>query len=116
MDASTLQDRLRGMLLAEARKRQLLTYKAIADELGLEPPQTIHRVTRLLEALMAEDAAAGRPLLAAVCVSRRRPVPARGFFITAAELGLFRGNPEGPEADAFHAAELERVFSFHAPG
>jgi hypothetical protein len=50
----------------------------------LTPPQTIHRITQALEVLMAEDAAAGRPLLAALCISRsQQRLPARGFFVTA---------------------------------
>lgn len=109
-----LKDRLRRILLDRVRTGNLATYKGLADHLGLEPPQTIHRVTEALEALMAEDAAAGRPLLAAACVSRLEPgLPARGFFIAAQALGLFTGDPDGPEAGAFHARELQRAVDFY---
>ncbi|MEO1688169.1 MAG: hypothetical protein AAFU61_09705 [Pseudomonadota bacterium] len=55
---------------------------------------------------MAEDAAARRPFRAAVMQARRSALPARGFFEAAAALGRYAGPPEGPEAEAFHAAEL----------
>lgn len=78
------------------------------------PPQTIHRVTQALEILMAEDVAASRPMLAALCVSRlQQRLPARGFFIEAKALGVFSGDPAGPEAQAFHAQEVERVLAFY---
>ncbi|MCF8469988.1 MAG: hypothetical protein K9G30_04335 [Parvibaculum sp.] len=109
-----LKDDLRRILLDRVQTGTLATYKGLADSLKLEPPQTIHRVTEALEALMAEDAAAGRPLLAALCVSRLEPgLPARGFFIAAHALGLFTGEPDGPEASAFHAHELQRAVDFY---
>ncbi len=109
-----LKDRLRPVLLDQARTASLVTYKELAGRLGLQPPQTIHRVTQALEILMAEDVAAGRPLLAALCVSRlQQSLPARGFFATAQALGVFAGDPESPEADAFHAQELQRALAFY---
>ncbi len=114
MSAAGLQDRLRQALLDQVRTASLTTYRELAARLGVEPPQTIHRVTQALEVLMAEDAAAGRPLLAAFCVSRsRHGLPAPGFFAAARTLGLFTGDPEGPEAQAFHAHELRRALDFY---
>jgi hypothetical protein len=63
---------------------------------------------------MKEDVVANRPMLAALCVSKMRPgIPARGFFLAANVLGVFSGDPTGPEACAFHADELQRVLSFY---
>lgn len=107
-----LKDRLRHILLAQAQTGS--PYKDLADRLGLKPPQTIHRITEVLEILMAEDVAAGRPLLAALCTSRwQRGLPARGFFATAQALGVFMGDPEGLEARDFHARELQRALDFY---
>lgn len=107
-----LKDRLRPVLIDQARTGSLVTYRELADRLGLTPPQTIHRVTQALEALMAEDVGEGRPLLAALCVSRlQQRLPARGFFAAAAALGVFTGDAEGPEARAFHERELQRVLA-----
>ncbi len=115
-DEGMLKDRLRLVLVEQAGTGEPVTYRALADRLGLAPPQTIQRVAAALERLMAEDAAAGRPLLAALCVGRsRQGLPARGFFDTAQALGLFDGDPEGPEARDFHEREFRRVLASHRP-
>lgn len=109
-----LKERLRQALIDQAQTGNPTTYKELADNLGLEPPQTIHSIVEALEILMADDVAAGRPVLAALCVSKMRPgIPARGFFLTAQVLGVFSGDSTGPEARAFHAIELQRVLAFY---
>lgn len=107
--------RLRQSLCRAAAERRTVTYREAALGIGLAPPQLIQGVARLLEALMAEDAAAGHPFIAALVVGRARDgLPAPGFFEAAARLGRFRGDPAGPEAAAWHAAELARAQDFHA--
>ena len=105
---------LRAMLADVARTGATRTYQQVAVALGLKPPRTIHRVALALESLMEEDAAAGRPLLAAVVVSRTRDgLPAPGFFARARALGRYEGPGTGPEAAAFHAAELAAVYVYY---
>ena len=105
-----LVPRLRALLAARARDGAPISYREAAERLGLVPPGMIGRIGAALEVLMAQDAAQGRPLLAALCVSRTGSgLPGRGFFDKAAGLGLFSGDPAGPEARAFHARELARV-------
>jgi hypothetical protein len=109
-----LKERLRQALIDQAQTGNLTTYKQLADRLGLEPPQTIHRVGEALETLMEDDAAAGRPMLAALCVSKTLSgIPSHGFFLKAQVLGVFSGDPAGPDASAFHADELQRVLSYY---
>jgi len=109
-----LKERLRQALIDQAQAGNPTTYKELADRLGLEPPQTIHRVGKALETLMEDDVVAGRPMLAALCVSKMRSgIPGRGFFLKAQVLGAFSGDPTGPEARAFHADELQRVLSYY---
>ena len=109
-----LQDRLRQALMDQARTGIPTTYGELAERVGLEAPRTIHRLAEALETLMKDDVAAGRPMLAALCVSKVRPgLPAPGFFLAATELGVFSGDPTGLEARAFHADELQRVLSFY---
>ncbi len=109
-----LKERLRQALIDQAQTGNPTTYWELADRLGLEPPNTIHHITEALESLMKDDVAAGRPVLSAICTSQTRTgVPARGFFLAAEALGVFSGDPTGPEARAFHAFELQRVFSFY---
>lgn len=103
---------LRGLLEEAARAGTTRTYQQVATALGLEPPQTIHRVALALERLMHEDVAARRPLLAAVVVSRTRAgLPAPGFFAHARALGRYNGPDTGPAAAAFHADELAAVYA-----
>lgn len=109
-----LKDRLREILIDQAQTTSPITYKELANRLGLTPPQTIHRVTQALEILIVEDVAAGRPLLAALCLSRlHQGIPGRGFFETAKALNVFLGDPDGPEAQAFHAQEFQRALTFY---
>ena len=109
-----LKERLREALVDQAKTGRPTTYRELASRLGLEPPNTIHRVTQALEELMADDVAADRPMLAAICVSRTETgIPARGFFLAAETLGAFSGDPAGPEARAFHEVELQRALSYY---
>jgi len=92
-----LKERLRQALIDQAQTGTPTTYKELAGRLGLEPPQTIHRLGEALETLMKADIAAGRPMLAALCVSKIRPgIPARGFFLAAQGSGGLFWRSDGP--------------------
>ncbi|MGO2131610.1 MAG: hypothetical protein ACTH3D_01745 [Halomonas sp.] len=72
-----------------------LTYRQLAEALGLEPPRTIQRVAQALEMLMREDVDDGRPMIAALVVSRRgEGLPAVGFFELAVALERFPADPD----------------------
>ena len=110
---SALTSRARTHLCRIAGKTTPITYQTLARALDLRPPNTIHQVTAALEFLMEEDAAAGRPLIAALVVSKARGgLPAPGFFNAAQRLGRFGGDPSGPEATAFYAAEFHAAVPF----
>ena len=90
-----------------------ITYQALAKVLHLSPPNTIHQLTVALECLIDEDAAAARPLIAALVVSKARGgLPAPGFFDCVRRVGRFDGDPSGPESSAFHAAEFNKAVEF----
>ena len=109
-----LKDRLRLALVDQAKTGGPTTYRELANRLGLELPQTIRRIAEALELLMQEDVAAGRPILSVLCVTRTGTgIPQPGFFQAAQTLGVFSGDPAGPEAIAFHAREVERVLSHY---
>jgi len=111
----TLALRLRAHLQALATRRLPITYQEAAKAMFLSPPNTIHQVTEALEQLMAEDAAADRPFIAAMVISKvRGGVPASGFFDCAAGLGRFAGDATGLDAWSFHAAELYATIDFWA--
>lgn len=112
----TLAGRLREHLQALATRRLPITYGEAAKELLLLPPNTIHQVTEALEQIMAEDAAAYRPFISAMVISKWRDcLPAPGFFDCAARLGRFVGDATGPGAKVFHAGELNAVLALWVP-
>jgi len=96
-----------------ATKRRIpITYQELTKALQILPPHSIHRVTDALERLMEEDAAADRPFIAALVISKARGgLPAPGFFDCARRLGRFAGDPDGQDTWSFHAAELNAVFA-----
>jgi hypothetical protein len=104
--------RARAFLESVAKRRILITYHELANALQILPPHSIHQVTEALERLMEEDAAADRPFIATLAVSKARGgLPGPGFFDCARRLGRFAGDPDGPDARTFHATELNAVFA-----
>ena len=86
--------RARACLESVGKRRILMTYQELANALQILPPHSIHRVTEALERLMEEDAAADRPFIAALAISKvRGGLPAPGFFDCARRLGRFAGDP-----------------------
>jgi hypothetical protein len=66
-------------------------------------------VTEALERLMEEDAAAVRPFIAALAISKARGgLPAPGSW-TAPDVSA--GSGDGQDARTFHAAELNAAFA-----
>ena len=104
---NALARRLRVHLQALAAQRLPITYRDLVKAMLLSPPHTIHQVTEALEQLMAEDAAADCPFIAAMVISKWRDgLPAPGFFDCAARLGRFAGDATGPDARVFYAGEF----------
>jgi hypothetical protein len=98
--------RLRAALRPVAAMGARLTYAQAAQAMGFGPPGAIARLTGLLERLMEQDAAAGRPFLAAVVAGRARGgLPGPGFFETAERLGRLPPGADAAARAAFHAAE-----------
>ena len=72
---------LRQALQACATAGETVTYRGLAQRVDFPGPHSIHRLTELLEVMVREDHAAGRPLLAALAVSRAQGgIAGRGFF------------------------------------
>ena len=108
----TLAEALAAELAALARRRETIGYGALARRLAIPGPGSIATLTRALEALMVEDATAGRPFRAALCEGKLRGgLPAPGFFEAAQKLGRFSGPLDGPEAEAFVAGERTALFA-----
>ncbi len=110
--AERLLNEMAALLDRQRRRRQTLTYLQLADALAMPGPCRIHKTTRLLERLLKQDLAAGRPPRAALVVSRQGTgLPAEGFFHRAQRLGAF----DGGDPVAFHAGVLAQLFA-ETPG
>jgi hypothetical protein len=104
--------RVRAFLENTAKRQIPITYQELAKALQILPPRSIHQVTEALERLMEEDAAADRPFIAALAISKARGgLPPPGFFECARRLDRFAGDPDGQDAWSFHAAELNAVLA-----
>ena len=102
----------RAFLESVAKRRVLISYQELANALQILPPHSIHQVTEALERLMEEDAAADRPFIAALAISKARGgLPGAGFFDCARRLGRFAGDLDGEGARTFHAAELNAIYA-----
>ncbi len=99
--------RLKAVLEQARRERRTVTYLQAADAVGVEAPQRIHKLSRLVEILLKQDVDAGNTPLAALVVSRvRGGLPAPGFFDRAARLGVF----DGHDPARFHSQLLASLF------
>jgi len=109
---------LRRALAACAAAGETISYRDLAARVGFPGPHAIHRLTELLEVIVRQDHDAGRPLLAALAVSRaqRTPegqgIPGRGFFQLLTELGRYDGPDQGPAAAAHHARERAAAIAY----
>ncbi len=96
---------LEARLAALAAAGRTATYGALARDLGLRMAE----LTAALEALMERDLHAGHPMRAALCEGKlSQGLPAHGFFLKCAELGLDVGDPA-----AFVARHREQLFGKH---
>lgn len=95
---AALAARIREILTRRDPDDPFITYQALASKLGLSPPGTIQKVAAALEQTMREDVAAGRPMIAALVISRAGDMPRRGFFDLGVALSRF------PDDQAQHRA------------
>ena len=115
-DDDALLAKLRAELEGLARAGRTVTYAELAERSSFPPPHRIHRMTEMLETMMRQDHAAGRPLLASLVVSRTGPMPQRGYFALLSELSRYDGPDSGPDAAAAHQRELSAVLAAAAEG
>jgi len=105
----------RDILEETARTGGLLTYQQLAQAADVPPPTTIHKTALALEEMMDADHEAGRPLLAALVVSKATGIPAPGFFGRLTALGRYFGDDRGPEAERHWRRELAAVRAAYGP-
>jgi hypothetical protein len=110
-DLSALAAEVRALLSGRSPVAPFVTYQMLASGLGLSPPGTIRRVAAALEQTMREDVAAGRPMIAALVISRAGDMPRKGFFDLAVALGRFQADATTHRGawHAEHAAVLKSL-------
>ena len=103
------------MALATAQQAgQTITYVELADAATIPKPNRIHKLTMWLEDTIRKDHAGGKPLRAALVVSRKRGgLPAPGFFMLCDELGLYKGAASGKHAAQFHQTTITDLWRKH---
>jgi hypothetical protein len=115
--SNDLAKAVRATLELQAGSGQTVTYRDLATLVPVPPPHGIHKLTLALEDLVRQDHAAGRPLIAALAVSRTGDgIPGQGFFQLLAELGRYAGPDRGAPAAAAHAAELRAALDYWGAG
>ena len=108
-DPGSWQQNAHAEIMAVIKNKDQITYNALATTANMTGPHKIHRLTSWLEQLMAEDYYNGRPLRAAVVISKARGgLPATGFFDKAKELGL---DFETTDRRASYEAYLQTVYA-----
>ena len=101
------QHRAEIALEAARQVGRTVTYAELAEAAKIPKPNRIHKLTEWLEGTIREDHEAGKPLRAALVISRNRlGLPAPGFFMLCEELGLYQGGVSGQSAAQFHKASI----------
>ena len=109
LDTISWQQNAHAEIMAVIRKKDQITYKALAASANMTGTHKIHRLTSWLEQLMVEDHQNDRPLRAAVVISKARGgLPAPGFFEKAKELGL---DFETTDRRAKYKTYLKKVYA-----
>lgn len=108
-----LQQRLRNHLESYAKKGETISYRQLAELAEIPSPQVIRQLTDLLENIIREDHAMGiKTSVAGLAVSQATPaIPRAGYFMLLQELGVYNGADEGEQAEAFHTACLQQIFT-----
>lgn len=103
-----LAARVRAYLERLAPGAETVSYGDLARALDLAPPGSMRQLREALAQTMREDAAAGRPFIAARVVSRTGEGRPRPWFYEEAQ-ALGRGPAPGQDPAQFHAEELRRL-------
>lgn len=106
-NADGWQTRADQLLMRAVKDQRQITYNQLAIAAEVTGPHRIHRLTTWLEQTMAEDHRCGRPLRAAVVISKARDgLPAPGFFLCAEQLGINLNRPDRKTAYHIYLKQL----------
>lgn len=106
---------VREILVDVARKRGLITYGVLVNELGLPPMDgawAAHPLSRIFEALDQEDATAQRPFRTTVVVKSGDRTPGGGYYEALERLKGIKALNAMSKLEVF-MRELQAIYSLH---
>ena len=103
-------------LVRAARSRETITYKEIAELMGLLPAgnHMATEVGHMAGDISRSEHLEGRPMLSAIVVRSGNGLPGTGFFRLARDLGKLKSSSEVDERQ-FLEAEREAVYQTWKP-
>jgi hypothetical protein len=109
MSLSPELERLRDLLIADARAGRVLNYGPIGKlfDLNMDNPQHRIRIGEMLGDVSREEVEQGRPMLSSIVVQTDTDLPGHGFFRLGHELGLVQ--PAEDEM-SFAVRQMKAVF------
>lgn len=106
---------VREILVDVARKRGLITYGVLVNELGLPPMDgawAAHPLSRIFEALDQEDATAQRPFRTTVVVKSGDRTPGGGYYEALERLKGIQARNALRKLEVF-MHELQALYALH---
>lgn len=105
-----MKEALYSRLVEVAKLRGMITYREVAELVGLDLREPEHRaeLSQLLRTLSSQEHEQSRPLISAVVVSQDTGIPGRGFFRLMRSLGI----DDGKDDEALSERELRRVHNY----
>lgn len=104
----------RNTLIALAPYGHCITYKEMADRLGMTKPPVISSVAKLLEKLIEEDVALKKPILSTLVVQKGpKKIPRPGFFEKLHSLGVININEKSFDEAQWHAQQIDKLKSYY---
>jgi hypothetical protein len=104
--------RVYGMLIRTAQQGGFVTYKDVADVMGVsgDPKQITRKTGQMLRLIVDREHRSGRPVLSSVVVSESNHQPVASFYSLASSLKLLPPDATKEQRTEFWRKELKRVF------
>jgi hypothetical protein len=109
-----MNDVIYNRLIQAARERRFIQYNDLTAAISLDIGDAagMNALTEILEEIANHEFANGRPLLAAIIVSKSNNMPGNGLFDYAKRKGLM--NPKDKDKLAFFLSEAKKVHDYWA--
>ena len=104
--------RVYGMLIRTAQQGGFVTYKDVAEVMGLsgDPKIVTRKAGQMLRLIVDREHRSGRPVLSSVVISESNHQPVASFYSLASSLNLLPPGASKEQRTEFWRKELKRVF------